>query len=328
MKFNLLIDGNYLLNKNVFALTKINELHGNLEASLHQSLKTFTSWYVFTNVYLVSDAGESWRKQLYAEYKGNRTKSDDIDWNFVFESYNNFKSDVPKRVTVYEKKYIEGDDWLSHLITTNRDACSIIVSNDHDLKQLINFTTTPHQSIVFMTNEMYTGTKLFLPNNYKLFLNYVRSNMSDNIFELTDESEFLTFMNKFIMKRDVVLVDPVEEYITKLIQGDKSDNIKSVCVTTTSTGKPRGIGSAGAKKIYNEYLKVFGDVKLDDKDLLDNIADLVCESKKISYSNLPKIKKNLELNTKLINLTELPDDITKIMEDEINEPNDKEDNKK
>ena len=318
MKFNLIIDGNYILNKNVFALTKINELHGNLEASLHASLKTFSSWYGFTNVYLVSDSGESWRKKLYSEYKGNRTKSDDIDWGFVFESYNNFKDDVPKRVTVYEKKFIEGDDWISHLITTNKDACTLIVSNDHDLKQLIKFTTTPHQSIVFMTNEMYSGTKLFLPNNYEVFLNYVRSNMSDNIFELTDDSEFLTFMNKFTALREIVLVDPIEEYITKLIQGDKSDNIKSVCVTTTASGKPRGIGSAGAKKIYNKYLTEFGEIKLDDEDLLDNIADLVCESKKISYTNLPKIKKSLELNTKLINLMKLPSKVTKLMEDEIN----------
>lgn len=318
MKFNLIIDGNYLLNKNVFALTKINELHGNLEASLHASIKTFSSWYGFTNIFLVSDSGESWRKQLYSEYKAQRSKSDDIDWGFVFESYNNFKNDTSPRVKVLERKYIEGDDWISHLIRTNEDACTLVVSNDHDLKQLIKFTTSPYQSMVFMTNEMYTGTKLFMPNNYEIFLNHVRSNMSDNIFELTDDSEFLNFMNKFMVTREVVLVNPIEEYITKLIQGDKSDNIKSVCITKTASGKPRGIGAAGAKKIYNEYIKEFGEIKLDDDELLDNIADLVCESKKISYTNLPKIKKNLELNTKLINLINLPSKVTKLMEDELN----------
>ena len=317
MKFNLIIDGNYILNKNVFALTRINELHGNLEASLHQSLKTFSSFYGFTNIYLVSDSGESWRKKLYSEYKGTRKKSDDIDWNFVFESYNNFKADVPPRVKVLERKFIEGDDWISHLVTNNRDACTLIISNDHDIKQLIKFTTTP-ESMVFMSNEMYTGSKVFLPNNYKIFLNHVRSNMSDNIFELTDESEFLDFMNKFVQKREPVLVNPIEEYITKLIQGDKSDNIKSIYSAPTTNGKIRGIGDAGAKKIYNAYLKEFGEIKLDDSELFENIADLVCESKKLSYTKIPEIKKNLELNTKLINLMKLPTKITKLMEDEIN----------
>lgn len=317
MKFNLVIDGNYILNKNVFALTKINELHGNLEASLHNSLKTFSSWYGFSNIYLVSDSGESWRKKLYSDYKGTRKKSDDIDWSFVFESYNNFKNDVPNRVKVLERKFIEGDDWISHLITNNKDSCTLIVSNDHDLKQLITFTTTP-QSMIFMSNEMYSGGKVFLPTNYKIFLNYVRSNMSDNIFELNDESEFLDFMNKFIQKREVVLVNPIEEYITKLIQGDKSDNIKSIYTAYSDNGRVRGIGEAGAKKIYNSYIKEFGEVKLDDSELFDNIADLVCESKKLSYTKLPEIKKNLELNTKLINLIKLPSKITKMMEDEIN----------
>jgi 5'-3' exonuclease len=322
MKFNLIIDGNYILNKNVFALHRINELYGSLELSMHNSLKSFTSWYGFTNVYLVSDSGESWRKKLYTDYKASRSKNDAIDWDFVFEAYNNFKSDLPARVKLLERKYIEGDDWISYLVNNNKDVCTLIVSNDHDLKQLIKFTTTP-QSMVFMTNEMYNNGKLFLPNNYEIFLNHVRSTMSDNIFELTDETEFLNFMNKFITKREVVLVNRIEEYVVKLIQGDKSDNIKSAYTSISSNGRPRGIGQAGAKKIYDSYLKEFGDVKLDDEELFDNIADLICESKNISYSNLPKIKDNLELNKKLINLMTLPDKVTKIIEDEIEKLNSK-----
>lgn len=320
MKFNLVIDGNYILNKNVYALKKINELHGNLETSLEVSINSFISWYGFTNVYLVSDSGVSWRKQLYSEYKGNRTKSDNIDWNFVFEAYNNFKRNLPTRIKLLERKHIEGDDWISHLVSTNKDSCTLIVSNDHDLKQLIKFTTVT-QSIVFMTNEMYTSPKIFLPTNYKIFLNHVRSNMSDNIFELTDESEFLTFINKFIMKREVVLVNPIEEYITKLLQGDKSDNIKSAYTALSSSGRLMGIGNAGAKKIYKSYITEFGEINIDDKELFENLADLICESKKLSYTKIPEIKKNLELNTKLINLIKLPEKVIKIMEDEISNSN-------
>lgn len=321
MKVNLIIDGNYILNKQVFALTKINELHGNLETALHNSVKSYSSWYGFTNIYFTSDSGQSWRKNIYKDYKANRIKSDEIDWSFVFNSYTTFKQDLPSRVRLLEKESIEGDDFISHLINTNKDAISIVVSNDHDIKQLIGYTTSP-QSMVCMTNEMYSSGKLFLPENYKIFLNHVRSSMSDNIFELTDDSEFLSFFNNFVIKREVVLVNPIESFVTKLIQGDKSDNIKSVFITETKNGKERGIGDAGAKKIYNNYIKEFGDINLDDEDLFENIADLICESKKASYTHIPAIKMRLKDNMKLINLKELPKDITKIIEDEINSSKD------
>ena len=117
------------------------------------------------------------------------------------------------------------------------------------------------------------------------------------------------------------MVNSTESFITKLIQGDKSDNIKSVYVAINAKGNPRGIGEAGARKIYNLYLKEFGEIKFDDDDLLENLADLVCESKKISYSNLPAIKKNLEDNMRLINLMELPEKVTEVIKKKIDETN-------
>jgi len=319
MKFNLVIDGTYILNKNVFALKKINEL-GNLEASLEATINSFVSWYGFTKVYLVSDSGSSWRKQLYPDYKGNRVKNNDIDWDFVYKSYNNFKKNLHPRVKKLSRNNIEGDDWISHLINMNSDSCTLIISNDHDLKQLIKFTTSP-TSLVFMANEMFSSPKVFLPYNYKMFLNHVRSNMSDNIFELNDESEFLSFINKFILKREIILVNYIEEYITKLLKGDKSDNIKSVYNSITPSGRLMGIGDVGAKKIYESYTKEFGEVNLNDKELFENLADLVCVAKKLSYNKIPLIKKNLELNTKLINLINLPSSVIKAMSDEMNQKN-------
>ena len=47
----------------------------------------------------------------------------------------------------------------------------------------------------------------------------------------------------------------------------------------------------------------------------DNIADIICEEKKISKSNIPKIVENINFNKKLIELkiSNLPQEIVKLM---------------
>jgi hypothetical protein len=47
---------------------------------------------------------------------------------------------------------------------------NIIVSNDHDIKQLLKFDEN-EGFINLMTNEIFNKTKLFLPQNYNIFLN-------------------------------------------------------------------------------------------------------------------------------------------------------------
>ena len=85
-------------------------------------------------------------------------------------------------------------------------------------------------------------------------------------------------------------------------------------------GKRRGIGDAGAKSLYDTYELEFGDVDINSNDFLDNIADLICEKKKLVKSNeFDKIKQNLELNYKIINLSleNIPQDIINKMETQI-----------
>ena len=44
---------------------------------------------------MVSDSKSSWRKRIYADYKAGRKEKrdaqEDIDWDFVFNTYNKFK---------------------------------------------------------------------------------------------------------------------------------------------------------------------------------------------------------------------------------------------
>jgi 5'-3' exonuclease len=309
---DLILDGNYILSKNVFTLHKNNLLFGALYKSLEITISNYRRWYPFANVYLVSDSKEkSWRKQLTNNYKSTRKKDSDIDWTFVYNVYGEFKESVKGSVKVLEAPHVEGDDWISFLVNrSNLEGRScIIVSNDHDIKQIVNYSIDPLW-INIMSNEMYNKEKLFLPKNYQIFINKLSKLPNNDIFNLNDNTEFIELLNRFITKYEINEINPVESLIIKIISGDQSDNIGSVW-SQTKNGRTRGIGAKGAKTIYDEYIQEFGEVNLSDPDLYENIADLICEKKKLSKTQIDKIVENIKDNVKLIDLRidNLPNEI-------------------
>lgn len=322
MKINLILDGNYLLQRNVFSLHKNNLLYGALESSLEISVNNYRQWFGFENVYFVSDSKEkSWRKKLYNEYKGNRKKDTDIDWEFVYNTYDTFKEKLSNKVKILEYSQVEGDDWISYIAqTANKEGISnLIVSNDYDIKQLIKYELDPLW-INIMSNEVYTNQKIFLPKNYQIFLDKVKSiAINNDIFTLSNDSDFLGMIASFMERYEVNEVNATESLVVKLISGDAGDNILSVWALEKN-GKRRGIGGAGAKTLYDNYELEFGEVDINSVDFLDNIADLICEKKKLSKNDeFDKIKQNLELNYKIINLSleNIPQDIINKMETKI-----------
>ena len=320
MLCDLIIDGNYILSRLVFTLHKNNLLFGALHKSLENAISNYRKWYPFANVYLVSDSKEkSWRKQLTKDYKATRKKDSDIDWNFVYTAYGEFKESLTG-IRVLEAPHIEGDDWISFLChkANSEGRSTIIVSNDYDIKQIVRFNLEPLW-INIMSNEMYNKEKLFMPKNYQLFINKVSKLSNDDIFNLNDNSHFLKLMDRFLTKYEIFEIDSTESLIIKLISGDKSDNIGSAW-SQTKNGKKRGIGEKGAKTIYDEYLKEFGEINIEDPDLYENIADLICERKKISKTQIESIVENLIDNVKLIDLRleNLPEEIITKMEQKYN----------
>ncbi len=320
MVCDLIIDGNYILSKNTFTLHKNNLLFGALHKSLENTVNNYRKWYPFANVYLVSDSKEkSWRKKLTTNYKATRKKDSDIDWNFVYTAYGEFKESMRGLVKILEAPHVEGDDWISFLVTkANKEGRStIIVSNDYDIKQIVSYGLEPLY-INIMTNEMYNKEKLFLPRNYQVFLNKVSKLPNNDIFNLNDNNDFLLLMNRFLNKYDINEIDPIESLIIKIISGDTSDNIGSVW-SQIKNGKKRGIGEKGAKTIYDNYLQEFGEVNLQDPDLYENIADLICEKKKVSKTQIESIVENIKGNMRLIDLRlhNFPQEIVEKMENKF-----------
>jgi 5'-3' exonuclease len=318
---DLIIDGNYILNRNVFSLHKNNLLFGALSKSLEISVTNYRKWFPFSNIYFVSDSREkSWRKKLNSDYKAQRKKDSDIDWEFVFNTYSEFKESLYyKGIKVLESPSIEGDDFISFIVdkSNSQGRSTIIVSNDYDIKQILSYNKDPLY-INIMSNEMLNKQKIFLPKNYKIFLNEVNKLDNDDIFNLNDNVEFVNLLNSFMEKYDIHEVDSVESLIIKVISGDQSDNIQSAW-TVFKNGKKRGIGSAGAKSIIDNYVSEFGDIKLEDPDLFENIADIICEKKNLSKTTMSDIKDNIRKNMELIHLdmNNLPAEVKRRMENEF-----------
>lgn len=136
----LVIDGNVLLMTSVMVWRK----NRNISISYFILLQIFKYIKLFkpSKIYIAADAGGSWRKAIYPEYKANRkdfrASFPDINWNEVFEEYgmllNNIQSFTPIKVVHIHN--IEGDDVISYICRYEKDSITI-VSKDKDLKQLL-----------------------------------------------------------------------------------------------------------------------------------------------------------------------------------------------
>ena len=70
-----------------------------------------------------------------------------------------------------------------------------MLTND-DIKQKLTFSLNP-LCINIMTNEMFNKEKLFIPKNYKIYLNALSQLPNDDIFNLNNNYEFLTLLKEF-----------------------------------------------------------------------------------------------------------------------------------
>jgi 5'-3' exonuclease len=315
MEFNLLIDGNYILSQQVFALVKSNMLFGKLSKSLEDCVKKLRRLHPFTKVYLVSDSRGSWRKGIYSEYKATRKKDSTIDWNFVFNTYDDFKKKCEELgIKVVEFPSVEGDDWIAKIIRKNNGLgiSNLIVSSDRDLLQLVKCTTqSPSFINMMMTNDMF-NSKLYMPKGYELLVEE-HATPSNSLFGV-EEEDIEQFVINLQTNRKMEIVCNEEKLFCKLIGGDKkSDNIPSVFEKNG-----RGIGDSGALTLYNAYKKNYPDpISFCTKEFVQKAALTVAECKKeTSSETIQIVEKNLARNLKLIALEErfLPKDLSETME--------------
>lgn len=327
---NLTVDSNYILFKNVYTLAKTKTLYGDLEKSLKMTFDNYFTMYPWDKIFLVFDSKYSWRKDIYEGYKaqrkGNREKQD-VNWEFVFNTFDRFKKEVSRRnVIKMETNGIEGDDWIRMCTeeSNSRGYSNMIISSDNDLNQLLKFSIpfNGDSFINFRWNDQFKNSRVYLPENYQLFKQNVMSEVGD-LFNLNENDTFLSYINNLERNNVFIEVDPEQTIFLKLISGDNSDNIKSVLniPMKSNPSKTRGIGEAGAKKIWHKFKEDNPEpVDFSNDNWIDDAVYHIASYKKVKeedYSD--KITENLKINRKLILLNKefIPDKYKRNMKIEL-----------
>jgi 5'-3' exonuclease len=321
VQLNLVIDGNYLLYRAVFILHKLRTLYGDLETLLLNDYTNISNSYSFNAIYFISDSKVSWRKKLYTEYKGKRKKQEQIDWDFVFETFDNFKESIKSRhnCLTYQIDPFEGDDIIAHIVKkSNEEGMSnLIVSNDGDLHQLLNFSTSDGY-INLLYNHKFQNEILYVPKDYTIFLKHIEETTEGDIFNLNDDIEFANYFDKITSKAKISEVIPEKSYFKKIVAGDSGDNILSVIKITPKT---MGIGDAGSNKVYNMYKEKYPeDIDFDSNVFVDRLGYILSIYKKNTNEEwIKKVKENIIKSRLLTRLDSkyLPDGFNEILNENI-----------
>ncbi len=302
------MDCNYLLMKAVFTLHKMNRLYGDLWLFLDNNIEKYKVLNTWDNIILVSDSRKkSWRKDELEKYKGHRVRNDEIDWEWVFTTYAEWKESKKETCLVFERDHIEGDDWITSLLfklnKMGKSCC--VISSDHDLFQLIHYKINGKKSYMNIQISDTLGKEhVYIPEGYELFLKNNEENSNDDIFSLDNSIANINFLNRALLNWDYTEINQHQELFEKVIQGDKSDNIDSVFQTVTKTGKLQGIGKAGASKIWDFYKDNYAIHFKINEEFISDVISCIERVKNIELNDNKKktVYKNIELNIKLIQL--------------------------
>lgn len=321
----LLIDGNYFLHSRLFVLPR--PKNGVMledeasRASLMRKLAIDLASEVrkmrgFIDKVVVAVDARSWRKDLFptAEYKGTRKADSSIDWNAVYDVYEEFQNILQKHgVVVHKIEGAEADDvlfgWSTLLINKGRN--SIIWTGDKDLIQLVNYSKANDSYALWYSP---VQKSLYCFKDFIDVLNTSETtNTDDLLFNLSTYSgvkeEYKQAIKDWIQTNKVKLteVNCDEFMFNKLLIGDKSDNIPSVVLWQKEMkgGKLRtySITDKLADKIFQQYNKENSQFVIDqlfNKDEIEKLADVVYRV--IGKSSIAQIKNNISQNMSLMML--------------------------
>lgn len=317
MKLNLIIDGNYLMQKSVFILYKLRTLYTDLPVILEKDYNTISNLFYFSKIYFISDSRKNWRKKVYKEYKGTRKKNEDINWDTVYDLFEEFKNNLKrkKNCELYQIDNLEGDDIISYITKeTNKNGYSnLIIANDSDLFQLIHYDTI-NKYINFMYNFKFNDEIIYMPTFYNNFIDSIENSNIDDLFNNNDNTEFLDFI-KTLTNKKVSEINSEKELFKKII-GHNKDNIKSIYMKGN-----RGIGPSGGEKIYDFYKETYPEsIDFNSNIFKERLIESIKLFKKIKTDDYDKIMLDkLDMNLKLVKLDKksMPENLYEIMENEI-----------
>lgn len=310
-KLTLIVDGNWLLMSRLSVLNNrykdelelCQELKLLMLKSMEIVLRQFPS---IDNIIFVSDGG-SWRNKIQVpkfleeagiEYKGNREKSDEINWELIFDEFEKFISVLSSTgITVSRENGIEGDDWCWYWSTklNEENTNCIIWTKDKDLTQLVK-TNSDNCFTVWWNKE----SGLLSENKPDEELNF--------LFNFKYDENELIFKELIKNAKNDSCINPKHIILDKIIRGDLGDNIIPILYRKSKTKQFRV-----AAKDIPENLNIHNETEI--RQYIHNLLN--------SKTYLNKVEKDEEdivqhfiYNVKLVELskTNYPDNILEIFD--------------
>lgn len=322
----LIFDGNYILHRCVHALNPQNKLYAGLYELLWQSIKKFEGQNKWDKIIFVSDTRKpSWRTRKQKDYKGTRERDETIDWDFVYETYEDFKKELSETYPVFQYNHIEGDDWMYFLTLyankQNKGVC--LITSDRDMNQIIKYNLDgEYMNIQIADQANVHKIKTYIPEGWELLYNQINNrDASDALFDMNDDVFNLRFFDYCRNNFNIVEINRDRFIFEKILTGDKGDNVPSVHQLLTKTGKVYGIGAKTAEKVwaqYSSYNDSFSTNSTTDINEMLNSYEVI---KKKSFDDDLKneIYNNTKSNIEMMELkiSSFPDDIKNTIMEKI-----------
>lgn len=304
---DLFNDGQYMLKEHIkvsfrnFCLTYLNSLCAPVGHQLN-------------GVHVVFDS-KSWRKEYASEffenrkftsgsaptefkYKGSRLHEQQHHLFFDFFQKNMMPTLEEKcGVQQYRVNDAEGDDLIAYLCGQLNDDI-LIYSVDQDLKQLLH---TPGKNVLLMVPKQMSKTKrLFVPETLVI---HEEASVLDDFFSLSESDVSGSTIEKLISTlkgKDYkeIRVNPTFEILSKILGGDKSDEIPKIT----------GVTPKKMEAVISAVLEKFGESIIDKIDSIapDFLEFTISEIAKVTKAKedaLEDIRDHLNFNIKIIRLT-------------------------
>jgi 5'-3' exonuclease len=337
-KHTLLIDGNYFLHSRLFVLPnkKGEQLLGTEDSQkglMRKLCIDFASeirkMSAIVDQVVVTVDSKSWRKDLFpeAQYKGTRVQDSSVNWKAVFSVYSEWQEIIAKQgVVVHQINGAEADDvifgWSTQLNNIGRNC--IVWSGDRDLIQLVNYNkaTDAYSLWYYGSRKVLMGFEGF----EELLDKRATDDMSndDLLFNMSSDDSIRDQAKKNI--KDWININAInvqeincDDFIfTKIIQGDKSDNIKSVITWTKTANSGKimnySITERSANKILDRFKEIGGDFTIDkffNKNHVDLIVDIIHTTVGKSTPDEIRSRFNQNLDLMLLHFNTIPDPIQK-----------------
>lgn len=314
-KLTLVVDGNWVLMSRLSVMQNrfadehelMKDLKILMTKSINVVLRTIPT---IDNVIVVADGG-SWRnwievpeflKRNDVEYKGNRIKSDDLNWDIIFQGYEEWLQLLHDNgIYVCKEKGVEGDDWCAYWskkLNSSGTNC-IIWSKDKDLTQLVN-------------QDEKTGIFTVCWNKDYVTIKETKEDVSDINFLFSPTYNINSQLLESVINKTKSTnpIKPIEVVIDKILRGDAGDNVLPIVTKSSSNGT----------KVFRIGLKEI-DFNLDINDINDvneYITNLLGKKSWKGKVNKPvnEIIEHFYYNKKLVYLdkSSYPESIIETME--------------